>query len=238
MFEYISQAQSAARRINSRLAKLTKELGRESRAVNDIMSKMQLYFPDNIVFKGDLPQIMKPGTIFNNPEQNEALEKLDKQTPTYGEFKKEYLGPYERFISNEEFFQGMTQEEVKKQFPFVKYVNIVETIPQALSVLYANQYTSNSALKGIQIMKTKGHRRTYQELEDMEKLADISQEETKETEKERLNVSHLDRPKLRRPPLPGALSGTLKKFAEELGEEKQESLSKKNFKGQTTKGKR
>ena len=164
-YEYLASVQSAVRRINDRMNKLTKELGADSPIVSDVAAKMDAFLGDNMRFKGGVAQLSRPSDIFGDEDKMNALKEIEDSLPTWGKIKKEAEPAYEKFKSQTEadFLGG--------DVSLADFINLNLSIEPALATLYDLEKKGNvDAIQGIQIMKEKGHKRTYEELNQMLEL--------------------------------------------------------------------
>ena len=162
MFEYLAQAQSAVRRINDRIKTLSEKLGSNSDIVSNLASKIEVAFPENVRYKNGVPQLYSPSTLFKDEEYNTELETFDKEFKTWGMYKKEYENRYKKYEEQQNFFR----EEAVSQAEFIQQQ---ERLPEALVYMYSSQ--TDEASKAIEIMRIKGRRKTYDELNKATELA-------------------------------------------------------------------
>lgn len=153
MFEYVEQAQSAVRRINYRIEKLSEIWGFNSSFVQEYTAKLDIHFPDNIRFKDGVMQLHHPAQIFDNLAKRNALEKLDKEIPTWQDIKKEWEEPYQEALAKEEFGQPID---------FKQFVNVNENLDMMIATYADSNQMPSDALE---IMKIQGRRKTYEELD-------------------------------------------------------------------------
>lgn len=164
MFEYLASAQASVNRINYRMQTIANNLGKDSPYYQNMLAKMDILFPDNIRYKDGVAGLSKPSELFKNPESNQNLQNFDKELKTWGEIKKQYEEPYERYKEEQEFFGNGKEVDT-----FQGFINLVMDIPRALSYLYPTQ--TDDQKKAVEIMKTKGRRKTYDELQEVVTLA-------------------------------------------------------------------
>jgi hypothetical protein len=162
MFEYLAQAQSAVRRINDRINTLSKKLGSDSDIVNNLASRIEVLFPDNIRYKNGIPQLYQPSSLYKDVEYNTDLETFDKEFKTWGMYKKEYENRYKKYQEEQEFFR-------KEPVTQAEFIQQQERLPQALVYMYSSN--TEEASKAIEIMRTKYRRKTYDELNNATELA-------------------------------------------------------------------
>jgi hypothetical protein len=172
MFEYLAQAQSAVRRINDRVATISKNLGNDSVVVGNIASKLEVMFPQNVRYKDGVPQIYQPSELFKDSYQNEDLEYLDKTLNTWSQIKKSYSQSYVEYVK-----QRMSEYKVPE--PLTSFIKVQEQIPLALTYMYSvkNEETDRAIaiMKNPEYMKDEKdqvkRRKTYEELRGVLKLA-------------------------------------------------------------------
>ena len=153
MYEYLASVQSAVRRINERIQKLSDKFGSNSGIVNKIKTQIDVILPDNKRFKGDVIQISKPSDIYGDDEKMKALQALEKDTPKWGDYRKEYEDRYNRYASNTEFFKG-------DKVDIDTYIQTVENLQNAIS----NYDSESFPDEVLDILEIKGRQKTYDEL--------------------------------------------------------------------------
>lgn len=158
----IAKVQGQARRINDRLKNLVDKLGADSPLVENIISKMDMFFPDNLSYKNGIPQIARPAQLAKTSETRDMLAGLEKDTPKWGDIRKRYESSYEAFKKEESFFG--------KPPSLTEYIKINMELPEALLYHYSNFQSENSE-KAINIMKRTGRRKSYAELSKVISLA-------------------------------------------------------------------
>jgi len=164
MFEYLAQVQSAVRRINDRLQKLTGHFGSSSRIVQNAISELDVLLGDNLRYKDGVAQLHTPSEIYKDEDMNRALESADKNIKTWGEYRKEYEKGYTEYKEQAEFFG----DEVAK---IGDYINTMEDLSNALEWLYPAD--TDGKKQAIKIMQTKDRRKTYAELSKVINLVNM-----------------------------------------------------------------
>lgn len=159
MFEYLEQAQSALRRINSRMVTLAKNLGSDSDIVNNLASKMDVLLGSNLRYKDNVPQLFKPSEIFADPDKLKALQNIDETIVTWGDLRKAYEKPYEAYKEESAFFK-------EKPIPIGSFVQKMENLPEAIREIdtKGNRPKNDAQAKAIALLKEKGRKKTYSEL--------------------------------------------------------------------------
>lgn len=155
MFEYLAQAQSAVRRINDRLQKLTEHFGSSSKIVQNAISELDVILGDNLRYKDGVAQLHTPFEIYKNEDMNRALESADKTLKTWGEYRKEYEKDYIKYQEQAEFLG----DDVAK---IEDYINTMTDLSNALEWLYP--VDTDGKKQAVKIMQTKGRKKTYTEL--------------------------------------------------------------------------
>lgn len=163
-FEYLASVQSAVRRFNYRMETLSANLGQNSPIIEGYKAKMDVLFPDNYRLKDGVPQLMKPQEIYNNPDLNQWLENIDEEVPTWGGLKKEFEGEYEKYKEQEQFFR-------KEPVPISSFISSMISLPDAIKYLYPTN--TEDKKKAVEIMKEKGRRKTYAELQEVIRLSGV-----------------------------------------------------------------
>ena len=152
-FYEVARAQGFARRINDRMARLVENLGNDSPVVEDLKEKLDRFFPDNIRYKDGVMQLMKPAQL-SDESSLEALENIEKETPTWGKIRSEY---------EEEFKKWKSEQALPEDITIQDYININMNLPSALSTMYT-LLPDAYARQALNIMQQKGRRKTYEEL--------------------------------------------------------------------------
>lgn len=186
VFEYLASVQSAVRRFNYRMQTIADRLGKDTKLLEDYKAKLDVMFPNNYRLKDGVPQLLKPGEIYKNEDMSEALQNLDTSVPTWPKIRDEYTEHFkvwrnerpeeekvheeylikvkEEGVATEEElveYEDMKKNEEKEFSEFISYIN---QLPDALVWMYAHE---DSFSKGaLEIMKEKGHRRTYEEIKE------------------------------------------------------------------------
>ena len=163
-FELLASVQSAVRRFNYRMETLSANLGQNSPIIEGYKAKMDVLFPDNYRMKDGVPQLMKPQEIYNNPDLNQWLEYIDQEVPTWGSLKKEFEPEYETYKEQEEFFK---QEPVSIN----NFISSMISLPDALKFIYPTD--TDDKKKAVEIMRQKGQRKTYAELQEVIRLSGV-----------------------------------------------------------------
>ena len=161
MFEYLAQVQSAVRRINYRVGTLADKFGKDSKIVQDINTQIDVHFKNNYRFKDGTMQIIKPQQIYNDPDMLKAIENMDANVKTYQQIKEEYQPEYEEYKSQAEFFK-------EKVVPIEKFINVFINIDKVLEWMYPTD--TNEKQDALEIMQTKGQRKTYSQLSQVVEL--------------------------------------------------------------------
>lgn len=185
-FEYLASVQSAVRRFNYRMQTIADKLGKDTQLLDDYKAKLDVMFPNNYRLKDGVPQLLKPREIFRSEDMSEELQKLDSSVPTWPKIRDEYT-PYfktwrderpEEEKVHEEYLikvkeEGVASEEElaeyeamkkKEEEEFSEFISYINQLPDALVWMYAHE---DSFSKGaLEIMKEKGHRRTYEEIKE------------------------------------------------------------------------
>ena len=154
-FDYLEQAQSATRRINSRMEKLTEELGAKNPLVEEYTAKLDMFFGDNVRFKDGVIQLSKPAEIFADPEKKRALEMMDEDVKSWDAVRQEWEKPYQEAQEKE------ASEGFGASIDFKEFINVQMNLPEMLSHYYTSGDIPAPALR---ILKEKGRKKTYSEL--------------------------------------------------------------------------
>lgn len=155
MFEYLAQAQSAVRRINDRLQKLTEHFGSSSKIVQNAISELDVALGDNLRYKDGVAQLHTPSEIYKDEDMNRALESADKSLKTWGEYRKEYEKGYTEYKEQGDFLG----DEVAS---IEDYINTMSDLSSALEWLYPSD--TDGKKQAVEIMRIKGRKKTYAEL--------------------------------------------------------------------------
>lgn len=155
MFEYLAQVQSAVRRFNYRMNTLVDKFGADSNIVQNVVSTVDVFFPDNYRYKDGAVQLSTPSEIYNNPEMSQALETLDKNVKSWGQYKREAEKSYSEYAEQAEFFK-------EPVVPIEDFISVQFNIGAALDWMYSSD--SAEAVEALEIMQQKGQRKTYSEL--------------------------------------------------------------------------
>lgn len=158
MFELLSSVQFSAQRINYRLKTLYNKLGADNSFVESLTAKLDILLPDNYRFKNGVPQIIKPGQIYKDPELNKNLYGLESEIPTWQTVKNSFAKSYEEYLNEPGEFEG------DKKATIEEYINVNMDLPGALTIMYSNEPEAY-ARAGLNIMHIKGRRKTYEELQ-------------------------------------------------------------------------
>lgn len=155
MFEYLAQVQSAVRRINDRLQKLTEHFGYSSRIVQNAISGLDIILDDNLRYKDGVVQLHTPSEIYKDEDKNRALEIADENIKTWGEHRKIFEKGYTEYKEQAEFF-GEEVVEIED------YIRTKSDLNYALEWLYPTD--TDGKKQAIEIMKIRGRKKTYDEL--------------------------------------------------------------------------
>lgn len=161
-FKFLSTVQTLVKRFNSRIKSLAKQFGKDSSIVQDIASKMDVLTPNNYRFKDGIPQMTRPSDFFKNEELSKQLQDMLDTTPTYKELRSEYKEQYQQYSEQEKFFGNKPISEKK-------FIVTMQSLPSAISWLYPTN--SKEQKKALAIMKEKGRRKTYAELQKVVNLS-------------------------------------------------------------------
>lgn len=162
-YEYLASVQSAVRRINDRIRSIANKLGKDSTLLQSYESLIDVNLGENTRFKDGLIQLHTPSDIYNDPEKMERLKRLEDSIQTWSQIKSKYEESYEKYLSSDEVqFLGESVD-------LDTYINVNNDLPQALVWLYPT--TNDDLAKGVEIMRTSGRRKTYEELDEVISLA-------------------------------------------------------------------
>lgn len=153
-YEYLASVQSAVRRVNDRLQKLSDIFGADSSIVGDYKAQLDVIMGDNFRLKDGVPQIYRPLEIYNDAEKSQALQSLDENVRTWGSYRKEYGESYERYKEESEFFGD-------EPVDIGKYIQTREKISDAFQQYDSKQLPEQA----LEIMKKTGGRKSYKDLE-------------------------------------------------------------------------
>lgn len=173
-YEYISQVQSAIRRINRRLSDVADKLGKDS----EYFQSMQRQLDDNIPEenlrwnKSNVLQISKPSDFFGDKSKEKIIEQLDKNVPTWGSIRKENEEQYNIYK-----FEAEVRGE--KIVEINEYIQIRDNIQNAIEYLYDGEIGEDGKI-ALEIMQSEG-RKTYA---DLRKVLDYVNEERESHKRE------------------------------------------------------
>lgn len=159
-YEYLASVQSAVRRVNDRLKTLADKFGVYSSMLWDAKTQMDVLLGDNFKYKNGVPQLIKPSEIFNNEDKMRALQSLDENIKTWGEYRKSYKESYKRYTDDAELFKE-TPVEIEE------YITTMENVKNAVRVTDSEQFLPQDALE---ILKVKGRRNTFFELQQVNEI--------------------------------------------------------------------
>lgn len=151
MFEYLSQVQSAVRRINDRMKAIAEHMGTDSKYYQNYQSKIDILLPFNNRYKDGVIGLYNPKEIFTNIDNNINIERLDKELKSWGELKKEYRQGYKEYEKGYQKYHerqvraGLTDKDIKSKMPLETYIENMQNLSDALAYLYSVEGTDGKS---------------------------------------------------------------------------------------------
>lgn len=151
MFEYLASAQSAVRRVNDRIKTLSEKFGTNSALINNIASKYEVIFGNNMVYKNGVPQLVKPSEIFDDEYMSQVLQSEDKLLRTWGSYRKQY---------EREYFDYADEQGASDKLSMPDFIQTMQNLSGALRDVPSDTIPSDA----LKILQIKDRKKSYAEL--------------------------------------------------------------------------